>query len=514
MDKMLSKSEKVGRLYSDMSQELLLRMIQRIKQRGAADLQNNPYLWHLDKLRDMHALNEANIKYVVEQTGIAREIIDDVLQHEGLAVYEDSAKRVSKDTGKPLPSYNGVKDTLSAYASQAFSDVDNLVNQTLLSRNVDTNPVMRVYQDILTKVVSDVVNGLRSPEQAVSRAVMDWVNKGIPSAFIDKAGRAWSIESYVNSVMTSTTYRVYNEMRTESAKDLGVNTFHMSSHQAARPACAHIQGHIVTTAAGFNSHDKNVGYVYSLADYGYGRPDGTLGINCHHVLTPFVIGVNELPDEDIPNEKEAIANGKKQAKQRSFERGIRNAKKQLAAAKALGDDKLIARYRDLLQRRQGGLNQLLLENRFLVPSSKRQQKRKTDRTPSEPMPEVEKKRLFAEAKAGGAIIRTDREAIEHLDTQGAHGSHFAGIILLRPDADRSTIREEIYHFKQWKNGNPYSETEEEIRVKMYLINNADRFNIPERETLESKKLLEEELKKYEAKYNRPYESERSRRNRG
>ncbi|WP_433322322.1 phage minor capsid protein [Weissella tructae] len=365
MDKMLSKSEKVGRLYADMSQELLLRMIQRIKQRATADLQSDPYLWHLDKLRDMHALNESNIKYVVEQTGVAREIIDDVLQHEGLAVYEDSAKRVSKDTGKPIPSYNGVKDTLSAYASQAFLEVDNLVNQTLLSRNVDTNPVMRVYQDILTKAVSDVVNGLRSPEQAVSRAVMDWVNKGIPSGFIDKAGRKWNIESYVNSVMTSTTYRVYNEMRAESAKDLGVDTFHMSAHSAARPNCAPIQGHIVTTGRDFQSKDKDVGYVYSLPDYGYGRPDGTLGINCRHVLTPFVIGVNELPDEDIPSEKEAIANGKKQAQQRSFERGIRNAKKQLTAAKALGDDKLISHYRELLNRRRGGLSQLINDNDFL-----------------------------------------------------------------------------------------------------------------------------------------------------
>lgn len=367
MDKMLSKSEQVGKLYADMSQELLMRMIHRIKQRGVVDLETDPYLWHLDKLRDMHALNEANIKYVVEQTGIAREVIDNVLKHEGLVVYEDSAKRISKDTGKPLPNYNGVKDTLSAYASQAFLDVDNLVNQTLLSRNVDTNPVMRVYQDILTKSVSDVVNGLRSPEQAVNRAVMDWVNKGIPSGFVDKAGRTWSIESYVNSVMTSTTYRVYNEMRTESAKDLGVDTFHMSAHSAARPNCAPIQGHIVTTGHGFESKHKDIGYVYSLSDYGYGRPDGTLGINCRHVLTPFVIGVNELPDEDIPSVKDAIANGKKQAQQRSFERGIRDAKKQLSAAKALGDDKLIARYRDLLHRRQGGLNQLLSET-ARVPS--------------------------------------------------------------------------------------------------------------------------------------------------
>lgn len=365
-DQMILGASTVGNLYRKIAQELFLRMIARIKQRGVADLQSDPYLWQLEKLNDMHMLNEENIKYVVEQTGVARELIDEIIQNEGLKVYQDTAQQLAEDLKRPEPAYNGVQETLASYAKQTFLDIDNLVNQTLISTNIANNSAMRVYQNIVEQSVAEVVNGFKTSDKAISDTVMKWIDKGIPSAFIDKGGNTWTIERYVDTVMTSTTYRVYNEMRTGAAEQMGVNTFHMSSHAAARPACAPIQGHLVTKDRnGFQSGDKSVGYVYSLWDHGYGEASGTMGINCHHVLTPFVIGVNEMPDEDIPDPKRAIANGEKQAKQRAYERGIRDAKYKVSAAKALGDEELLKRYQTLLDNRRMGIRKLLDENEFL-----------------------------------------------------------------------------------------------------------------------------------------------------
>lgn len=365
-DQMLLGASVVGDIYSNMAQELFIRMIKRIKKRGVADLKDNPYLWQLEKLNDMHMLNEENIAYVAKQTGVARKLIDEIIQNEGLKVYKNTAEQIADDLNTTTPSYNSVQETLANYAQQTFLDIDNLVNQTLLTTNLGNNATMRVYQRIIEQSVAEVTTGLKSPDNAVSDAVMKWIDKGIPSGFIDKGGHTWSIERYADTVMTSTTYRVYNEMRTSAADKLGVDTFLMSSHAASRPACAPIQGHIVTKQVdGFNSHDKNVGYVASIYDHGYGEPGGTLGINCHHTLTPFIIGVNKLPDVDIPEPKQAIANGEKQASQRSFERGIREAKYKLEAAKQLGDDKLIQQYQSLLSNRRLGLRNLIDNNDFL-----------------------------------------------------------------------------------------------------------------------------------------------------
>jgi hypothetical protein len=225
---------------------------------------------------------------------------------------------------------------------------------------------VRTYKAIVEQSVAEVVTGLKSADKAISDTVMKWIDKGIPSAFVDKGGHTWTIERYALTVVESTTYRVYNEMRTGAAEQMGVNTFHMSSHAAARPACAPIQGRIVTKAEhGFQSGDKSVGCVESLWAHGYGTPSGTFGINCHHYLTPFIIGVNEMPDDEIPDPNTAIANGEKQAKQRAYERGIRDAKYKVAAAKALGDEGLRHRYQVLLDSRRAGLRKLLDENDFL-----------------------------------------------------------------------------------------------------------------------------------------------------
>ena len=365
-DKMLLEASGVGDIYKQMSEELFIRMIKRIKQRGVADLKNNPYLWQLEKINDMHQLNEANINYVVRHTGIARELIDEIIQNEGLKVYKNSAEQIAEDLNRPKPNYNSVQETLKKYAHQTFLEIDNLVNQTLLTTNIPDNAVMKVYKRIIEQTVAEVTTGLKSPDKAVSDTVMKWIDKGIPSGFIDKGGHTWSIERYADTVMQSTTYRVYNEMRTSSADELGVDTFLMSSHAASRPACAPIQGHVVTKQVdGFHSHDNDIGYVASIYDHGYGEPGGTLGINCHHTLTPFIIGVNRLPDVNIPDPKHAIANGEKQASQRSFERGIRDAKYKLEAAKQLGDDKLIQRYQSLLSNRRLGLRKLIDNNDFL-----------------------------------------------------------------------------------------------------------------------------------------------------
>lgn len=365
-DQMLLGASMVGDIYTNMAQELFIRMIKRIKKRGVADLKDNPYLWQLEKLNDMHMLNEENIAYVAKQTGVVRKLLYEIIQNEGLQVYKDTSQQIADDLNITTPSFNSVQETLANYAHQMFLDIDNLVNQTLLTTNLSDNSTMRVYKRIIEQSVAEVTTGLKSPDKAVSDTVMKWIDKGIPSGFVDKGGHEWSIERYANTVIQSTTYRVYNEMRTSAADELGVDTFLMSSHTASRPACAPIQGHVVTKRVdGFESNDKDVGYVASIYDHGYGEPAGTMGINCHHTLTPFIIGVNRLSDVDIPEPKQAIANGEKQASQRSFERGIRDAKYKLEAAKQLGDDKMTKHYQALLSKRRLGLRKLIDNNDFL-----------------------------------------------------------------------------------------------------------------------------------------------------
>ncbi|SCC15285.1 Phage minor capsid protein 2, partial [Weissella bombi] len=112
-DQMLLGASLVGDIYRNMAQELFIRMIKRIKKRGVADLKDNPYLWQLEKLNDMHMLNEENIKYVSQQTGVARKLLDEIIQNEGLSVYQNTAEQIANDLNTATPNYNSVQETLA-----------------------------------------------------------------------------------------------------------------------------------------------------------------------------------------------------------------------------------------------------------------------------------------------------------------------------------------------------------------------------------------------------------------
>lgn len=355
--------DRVAQMYERISMNLFFRMIQRIKQRGAYDLAENPYLWHLEKLNDMGLLNRENIDYVIKETGISKKLLYEVIENEGLKVYENTHDQLAESQGSKALQINGVKSSLESYANQTFLDLDNLVNETLLTRNASQNGASLVYRGMLQDIVGEVTTGTKTTDRAVADVVMAAIGKGIPSNFRDKAGRRWAIDTYARTAITSTKYRVYNDMRKKASDEFGIDTYYYSVKPAARPACAPIQGKLVTYGAGFESEE---GYVESLDDHGYGSPAGCLGVNCHHFLTPYVIGVNSLPNEKVPSQEEAVENGKLQAKQRAYEREIRANKRKLEAAKRLDNEELTDFYKDKVRSNQQRLRTLVNDTDFLT----------------------------------------------------------------------------------------------------------------------------------------------------
>ncbi|GAB2022074.1 hypothetical protein RyT2_11480 [Pseudolactococcus yaeyamensis] len=371
-NQMILQAGAAADIYHQLSLDLFNQVIVQLKKRGTADLESQPYIWQLEKLNDMHLLNEDNVRLIIDRSGVAESALRNVIEREGFKVYQDTKEQLAHDMGKSVSAYNGVQEALVAYASQTFREVSNLINTTLPAS------VQAVYKGIVEQTVASVITGLKSPQQALNETVMKWFDKGF-YGFTDKAGRQWRADVYARNVITSTTYRVYNEMRTQASEEMGVNTYYYSHKAAARPACAELQGKIVTKGAAFT--EKGV-QVLSLLDHGYGSAGGCLGINCRHTLTPFIIGVNKLPDlpEHLKNitPEQAIENGKKQAQQRAFERDIRKVKERLNVAKQLDYPEMVDKFGKRVKNLQGGLKQLLKDNQFLHRDTVREQGRKAE----------------------------------------------------------------------------------------------------------------------------------------
>lgn len=352
---------RVADIYHQLTVDLFDQVIDRVRERGTASLEDNPYLWQLEKMSEMGLLNNANVKLIAEYSGVAEEQLRYVIENEGYKVYKDTKSQLLEALGSNsnFITNNLIQTNLANYANQTMGDLDNLINTTL------PKSVRKVYQGIIEETVAKVVTGLETPQKAISTTVIKWADKGF-YGFTDKQGKQWRADTYARTVINSTSWRVYREARMAPAKELGIDTFYYSMKPAAREMCAPIQHQIVTFG---ETRVEEGEKIYSLLDYGYGSAGGCLGINCHHTLTPYVVGVNYKPDlpDHLANltPEEAIKNANSQSKQRAIERSIRQSKELLHVANKLEDDELISKYKGQVKARQAAMRSYLAQHPFL-----------------------------------------------------------------------------------------------------------------------------------------------------
>lgn len=354
-------ASRVADIYHQLTVDLFDQVIDRVRERGTASLEDNPYLWQLEKMSEMGLLNNANIKLIAEYSGVAEEQLRYVIENEGYKVYKDTKIQLLEALGSNgnFITNNLIQTNLANYVNQSMGDLDNLINTTL------PKSVRKVYQGIIEETVAKVVTGLETPQKAISTTVIKWADKGF-YGFTDKQGKQWRADTYARTVINSTSWRVYREARMAPAKELGIDTFYYSMKPAAREMCALIQHQIVTFGKTRVVEGEK---IYSLLDYGYGSAGGCLGTNCHHTLTPYVVGVNYKPDlpEHLANltPEEAIKNANAQSKQRAIERSIRKSKELLHVANKLEDEDLINKYKGQVKSKQAAMRSYLAQHPFL-----------------------------------------------------------------------------------------------------------------------------------------------------
>ncbi len=376
-EQLLLKASNVADIYHQLALDLFDNVVERVTERGTVYLEKQPYIWQLEKMQQMHMLNEENLKLISKYSGVAEEQLRHIVENEGLKLYTDTKQQLLEDLGHgSAGNSNHIQEILADYANQAIGDLHNLINTTL------PKAVIGAYQGIVEQSVARVVTGLSTADKAISDTVMKWQEKGF-QGFKDSAGRNWKIDNYARTVIKTTTYRTYREMRTRPAEELGIDTFYFSKKASARKSCAPLQHEIVTTGRARVEHGEK---ILALSDYGYGRPEGCLGINCGHMLTPFIPGANYKPDlgEDVESvsPEQAIENANAEAKQRALERSIRANKEKLHVAEKLGDKELIDKYKSKIGTQNTALKDYIDKHPFLKRDEVREKLFKKNEKPA------------------------------------------------------------------------------------------------------------------------------------
>lgn len=348
-------SSNMAELYNALEGEIIRIIIKRLNS-GHTDITQ----WQARKLQELRFFERDVAKLLAEVTDIAEPELLRMFQDMGKGVIHD-IDRVMPYPIKPMP--EDLDQIMRGYHRQVWLDIDNYVNQTLITTHFGIGSAQRAYQTILNQTAAMFNTGLYTFEQAVEKAVQDLAQRGIQTILRDKGGHTWSLERYTRTVLKSTLGNTYDAIRKERMAEYGVHTVLVTSHMGARKACSRIQGNVVDLREPAemppDSEYKSIYDASWQADYG--EPGGHRGVNCRHLHVPFIPGVNtnNQPKYDAETNAEVA---RAADKQRRIEREIVKYKKNLMVAKEMGNVDRAAYWQSMVRKRQGTMREHLAAN--------------------------------------------------------------------------------------------------------------------------------------------------------
>lgn len=358
-------SSNFSQLYNALEGEIIRQLIKRLSN-GRTDILE----WQAQALKDLHLFNKDCAEYLAKVTGVAEDEVYRMFEETGVGTIE-SVDSAVPNTAAPLPT--NLDNVTGAYADQAWHDIDNLVNQTLVSTNYGYGTTTRIYQQTLTRTQQLFNAGFLTFDQALEKAIQEMAQKGVKSTFIDKGGHTWSMERYVRTVLKSTLGNTYNQLRTERLGEYGQYLVRVSQHVGAREACSRIQGHVVDMRPMDqippDSKYRSIYDPYWQADYG--TAGGHRGVNCGHAHFIFIDGVNTNTSEPIDPELNAKVR-QLTDKQRRLERQVVKFKKNQMVSEALGNQEGADSWGKKVRANQKALRDLVASNDYLSRNYKRE----------------------------------------------------------------------------------------------------------------------------------------------
>lgn len=352
---LMQQAEPIEFLYQSIEDQILLNIARIFK--GSPDDWEIPSLqWQARKLAQIGGLNSQNIqiisKYIGDESTLTALALEKTLRKAIQSVDPELAAAMKQGflSGNPSDIETAVQSQLSTYLQQAV-DRQNLVNTVMLNsslsqaRKVVANTLvyerqLEAAQKTLNARAGEVVTGVSTRQQALRRAVIDMAQNGL-TGFTDRAGRNWSPEAYVSMDIRTTAHNVAHQAVFNRCDEYGCNLVEVSSHAGARPLCEPYQGGIFDRNDGSGFIKDGSGKLLPYRPWSstsFGEPAGLLGINCGHMVYPFIPGFSTKSFDQTRSKKDNDEQYQQSQRQRKIERTIRNYKRSEALLRAAGDE--------------------------------------------------------------------------------------------------------------------------------------------------------------------------------
>ena len=566
----LNLAAPIADAYMSVEERLLVRIARQLSLNDDHQL-NEVSKWQLKQLakhgllrQDAHKIIAAGTKGIPGNVAdTVRQAIDDTLAEDGIQSMwhnqrfaESAANAVRHYRNQAKDVYNQVNTVMKYKAESTFvGAVNSVAEKWQVLRNTELagtsqGSILRKTAeqrreqaeiadkqgvlDILNSNTASVVSGAESRTKAVRTTIHEMAQKGIP-AFVDKSGREWSPEAYVNMDIRATVKNTALEAQFSTMDSLGQDVFEVSSHPGSRPKCRPWQGKLIsrsgrtTEITDINGRKHK---VIPLSQTSFGEPDGLFGINCGHRPRGVSDGLFRKSSVEYDDEEDkALYN--KVCKQRELERKVRKSKTEADMLEAAGDTEGAKEVRRRMTEQNKALRSYC-EGSGLKYRSDRVRtygaiapKKALDKSAESGIIEMTRRKNGAHRRANarslqiidkptynkltsdflkhdGIIIRGE-EAAKHLgDTHSASYLPSLNTAFIRDDATISEVLEEMYHAEQDRK-NMFGDTlttevwlRREIDAQKHLLSLSEKYKIPQEEIEVTKGNLEQyenELKK-------------------
>ena len=236
----------ISGLYQDIEAQLMQNIIRHIKNYDQPIPTDE---WLMTKLAEIGKLNKENIKIISQASVLNQELIEQMLNEMAGKVIEELepgfkqlVKRGIINGAVPHEKSKNINQVMNYFKKQA-KDTLNMCNTNMIYKTRDAfkkivtdtaSTAQEIAQklNILNKGTASVILGAESRQQALRKTIQAFNDSGIP-AFVDKAGRNWTPEAYVNMAMRSTSENTATEIQMARCEDYGIDLIEVDKHSGA-----------------------------------------------------------------------------------------------------------------------------------------------------------------------------------------------------------------------------------------------------------------------------------------
>jgi|ERR1035437_627754 hypothetical protein len=321
---------------TDLYEQYNQSVINDIARRLAKLDMTNTAAWQMQRLTESGKVYEQALKELAKVTGKSEAELRAAFEKAGVKSmkFDDSIYRAAGLSPTPLNLSPAMLNVLMAGLRKTNGVMRNLTMTTAISGQ-------QVFVNAADLAYMQVSNGAMSYDQAIRAAVKQVAQNGLST--IQYGGKTDQLDVSMRRTVLTGVAQTTGGLQMARADELNVDLVQTSAHAGSRPEHELWQGQV------FSRSGTSTKYPDFVSSTDYGSITGLCGINCRHSFAPWFEGLsenaysqeslnNDYNNQTVTYQGKEISQYSASQIQRSYERAVRDWKRQSSALESAGLD--------------------------------------------------------------------------------------------------------------------------------------------------------------------------------